>query len=274
MANKLEGKVIAITGPRKAEEMSILVQKQGGIPLIRPMQGTMLEEFEHLDSEVDKLLQQPLDWVIWTTGMGVNQLIEAAREAGKLDELLLRLSELKHAARGYKTVNALRKLVITPDVRDDDGSTLGLVRAMEALGSDAWRGKRLALQLHGDPAPALVRCAQALGASVMELLPYRHTAPPPEDSEQLLRELLAGEIDAVAITSAPQARNLFRYAEEQGLAAELRGIFEGRTLAAAVGKVTAAALSDEGVARILVPQEERMGALIVALSRWYQQEQG
>lgn len=270
---KLEGKVVAITGPRKAEEMSVLVQKQGGTAVVRPAQGTMYEGFEHLDQEVDKLIHEPLDWGIWTTGLGLNQLLEAAQEAGKLDALLAKLGAMRHAARGYKTVNALRKLGITPDVRDDDGSTQGLVRAMDALGgAEAWRGQRTALQLHGDPAPVLVQYLHVAGASCVELMPYRHTPPAPGELAQLLQELLAGELDAVALTAAPQVRNLFRYAEEQGCTAQLLDVFATRTLAAAVGKVTAAALRDEGVARILVPQEERMGALIVALSQWYDAE--
>lgn len=271
---KLEGKVVAITGPRKAEEMSVLVQKQGGTAVVRPTQGTLYEGFEHLDREVDKLIHEPLDWGIWTTGMGLNQLLEAAREAGKLDALLAKLGAMRHAARGYKTVNALRKLGITPDVRDDDGSTRGLVRAMDALdgSASAWRGQRAALQLHGDPAPVLVQYLHEAGAEFLELMPYRHTPPAPEQLAQLLQELLAGELDAVALTAAPQVRNLFRYAEEQGCAVQLLDVFATRTLAAAVGKVTAAALRDEGVERILVPQEERMGALIVALSQWYDAE--
>lgn len=268
---KLEGKVVAITGPRKAEEMSLLVQKQGGTAVIRPTQGTMYEEFEHLEREIDKLINEPLDWGIWTTGLGVNQLVEAAREADKLEALLAKLRVMRHAARGYKTLNALRKLGITPDVRDDDGSTRGLVRAMDAMdgGASAWRGQRAALQLHGDPAPALVQYLHEAGAVYLELMPYRHTPPAPGQLELLLQELLAGELDAVALTAAPQVRNLFRCAEEEGVTAQLLDVFATRTLAAAVGKVTAAALRDEGVERILVPQEERMGALIVALSQWY-----
>lgn len=38
---KLTGKRIAITGPRKAAELSIIVEKMGGIPLVRPAQGTV-----------------------------------------------------------------------------------------------------------------------------------------------------------------------------------------------------------------------------------------
>ncbi|MCE5168852.1 uroporphyrinogen-III synthase [Paenibacillus profundus] len=270
--SKCEGKVIALTGPRKAEEMATIVSKQGGTSLIRPTQGTMFEQFEHLEAEVDKLIYEPIDWAIWTTGMGVDKLVEAARAAGKGDALLAKLAQLRHAARGYKTVNALRRLGLAVDVRDDDGSTLGLIRALRSGGAERFAGTRAALQLHGDPAPALVQFLQEAGAESVELMPYRHT--PPEDSvlRQLTEELLEGKIDAVAMTSAPQARFLFAYAREQGLTGQLLEVFKERTLMAAVGKVTAAAIADEGVERILVPEEERMGALIVTLSQWFEQQ--
>ncbi len=42
--------------------------------------------------------------------------------------------------------------------------------------------------------------------------------------------------------------------------------FEKQVLAAAVGKVTAEAIRDEGVKRVLAPDIERMGAMIIELS--------
>lgn len=266
---KCEGKVIALTGPRKAEEMSLLVVKQGGTPLVRPTQGTMFEHFEHLAAEVDKLLEAPVQWAIWTTGMGLDKLLEAAREAKKEEAFLAKMRKIRHAARGYKTANALKRLGIAPDVRDDDGSTVGLVRAMTAYGVEGWRGSFVALQLHGDPAPLLNEFLHHAGAQCVELMPYRHIPPDESVLKQFASELLEGRIDAVAITSAPQIRFLFSYAKEAGIADKLRQVFQERTLLAAVGKVTAAAAVDEGITRMLVPEEERMGALIIALSRWF-----
>ncbi|UHA72004.1 uroporphyrinogen-III synthase [Paenibacillus sp. 481] len=268
---KLAGKTVALTGPRKAEEMANIVSRQGGTPIIRPTQGTMFEHFERLEEEVDKLLETPLTWAVWTTGMGLDKLMEAAREAGKADMLIAKLKQLRHAARGYKTYNALKRLGIMPDVRDDDGSTLGLVRAMREYGVEQWAGQSVSLQLHGDPAPVLVQFLQESGATWVELMPYRHTPPEPSVLAQLTDELLQGKVDAVAMTSAPQARFLFAYAREKGITEQLLHVFATRTLAAAVGRVTAAALADEGVERILVPEEERMGVLIVTLSQWFNQ---
>ncbi len=43
-----------------------------------------------------------------------------------------------------------------------------------------------------------------------------------------------------------------------------------KVLAAAVGKVTAEALKEEGVERVLAPESERMGAMIIELAHYYQ----
>nr|WGE07326.1 hypothetical protein P5658_21495 [Bacillus subtilis] len=45
----------------------------------------------------------------------------------------------------------------------------------------------------------------------------------------------------------------------------MKKVFEERAIAAAVGKVTAEALREEGITRLLAPEIERMGAMIVEL---------
>jgi uroporphyrinogen-III synthase len=108
-------------------------------------------------------------------------------------------------------------------------------------------------------------------AQFKEILPYQHIPPQAEVMEQLINELISGKIDAVNFTSAPQARFLFSFAREYGQADHIRELFESSVVAVAVGKVTAAALREEGVGRIVIPDQERMGSAIVALEHYYQQ---
>ncbi|MDF2959407.1 MAG: uroporphyrinogen methyltransferase, partial [Paenibacillus sp.] len=42
MAEGLEGKRIVITGSRKISELSEIIERQGGVPVVRPQQGTLL----------------------------------------------------------------------------------------------------------------------------------------------------------------------------------------------------------------------------------------
>lgn len=41
MAQRMAGKRVALAGPRKADEMALLVVKMGGEPVHRPAQGTV-----------------------------------------------------------------------------------------------------------------------------------------------------------------------------------------------------------------------------------------
>lgn len=53
----------------------------------------------------------------------------------------------------------------------------------------------------------------------------------------------------------------------------MKKVFEERAIAAAVGKVTAEALREEGITRLLAPEIERMGAMIVELTKYYEEKE-
>lgn len=266
MARRLEGKRVALTGPRRAEELGKLVENMGGTPLYRPAQGTVLLDDVALRDGIVDWVEHPPDWSIFTTGMGLDALFDMAGDMNVAEQLRDHLRAGKIAARGYKTVNALKKRELTPIVRDDDGSTEGLIRG---LSEHELRGASVLLQLHGDPAPRLVAWLEEQGAQCRQILPYRHFAPPAEELEQLLSDILAGEVDAVTFTSGPQVRFLMEHAGRQGRLADLMKALEGPVLAVAVGKVTAAGLYEAGVPRVLAPKEERMGSMMVELARYY-----
>ncbi|CAM4507659.1 MAG: uroporphyrinogen-III synthase [Paenibacillus macerans] len=266
MARRLEGKRIALTGPRRAEELGKLVENLGGIPLYRPAQGTVLLDDADLRSGIAAWVETPPDWSIFTTGMGLEAVFEMAEDMGAAQQLWENLRRNAIAARGYKTANALKKRQLTPLVRDDDGSTEGLIRG---LAEHDFTGKSVMLQLHGDPAPQLTAWLEEQGASCRQVLPYRHIAPPEEALEELLADIVEGKVDAVTFTSGPQVRFLMEHAEKRGRLEALMQALEGPVLAVAVGKVTASGLREAGVPRVLAPKEERMGSMIVELARYY-----
>ena len=263
---RLNGKTIALAGQRKSEELSKLVENLGGQALIRPAQGTVFLDDTNVEKEIHALIDGNYEWLIFTTGLGTDKLYQTAANMGLGEQFLQALTNAKIAARGYKTVNVLKKLGLTPDVRDDDGSTAGLVRELRG---HSLKGCRVALQLHGDPAPLLIDSLEEQQAEYREILPYKHIPPKPEVMEQLVREILAGKIDAVNFTSTPQARFLMSYAKEHGLEKELLEAFSTNVMAVSVGKVTAQALREVGITRMVVPEEERMGSAIIALVNYY-----
>ncbi|KAB7707839.1 uroporphyrinogen-III synthase [Bacillus aerolatus] len=268
MGKGLEGKRIVIAGSRKTEEMSAIIEKQGGTALVRPLQGTVFLAEEEVGSEIKELISTQVDWVIFTTGIGTEALVETAGKLGIKEDFLQVIQHAKVAVRGYKTFAALKKLGVTPAATDDDGTTAGLIRALD---KEDLVNKRVAVQLHGEKAPALMAFLDKKGAEVQCLLPYRHHAPEEETVGKLLNEVLNKEVDVVCFTTAIQVRSLFDYAKQTGRTEELLSAFTASTLAGAVGKVTAEALTEEGVTRMVVPELERMGAMIMELSRFYKE---
>ncbi|MDR0267103.1 uroporphyrinogen-III synthase [Paenibacillus sp.] len=268
MTERLGGRTIALTGPRKAEDMAKIVEKMGGTALIRPAQGTVfLDDVETRKSLADWIAEPPA-WTVLTTGIGLDALFNVAASMNAESDLLKVLQQSSIAARGYKTVNALRKRGLEPLVRDDDGSTSGLIRS---LAEYELHGTEVVLQLHGDPAPKLEAWLEEQEANVRRVLPYRHIPPEPEQLEQLLDDILRHVIDAAAFTSAPQIRNLTEYARSQGKLEDMIQAFQGPVVAAAVGKITAQALLEEGITRVVYPPEdERMGSMVVELARYFQ----
>lgn len=270
MGKGLHGKRVAIGGSRKTEEISTIIEKQGGTPVIRPLQGTVYLAEKQVEPDLRTFVEEKADWVIFTTGIGTETLVDMAEKIGLKDEFLQAIRQAKAACRGYKTLAALKKLGITPEASDEDGTTRGLIRSLEP---HDFSGKTVMVQLHGEKAPALIAFLEEKGASVLPILPYQHIPPEEETVERLCRELMNGEIDAVCFTTAIQVRSLFDFAKERGYINEMKAVFEERAIAAAVGKVTAEALREVGITRLLAPEIERMGAMIIELSKYYEEKE-
>jgi uroporphyrinogen-III synthase len=267
MAAPLQGKRIALACHRRADDLAKLVTKFGGTPLLRPtMRILPATDDPLLLATMRQLLKEGADWLVFTTGVGVQGLAEVAEKLGMEDAWRSLLRSARLAARGYKTANALRSLGIADFVRDTYGTTESL---LAALASEDFSDRKVAVQLFGEPVPEVTDWFRRRGAKVTELLAYRHLPSPPFVLDTLLHEILLGKVDAVLFTSAPQVRFLFAHAQSRHQKEALCDAFQRRVVAGAVGQVSAQALREFGVTRCVVPEEERMGAMVIALVRHF-----
>ena len=268
MGKGLEGKHVVLGASRKTEEMSTLIHKQGGTASVRSLQGTVFKAGVEIESDLKSFALDGADWVILTTGIGLQTLLEQAENLGLQQKFIEQLKAAQIASRGYKTAAALKKLDIQAVVSDDDGTTQGLIRQMQEVDL---KGKKVVVQLHGEKAPSLIEFLEGKGAMISLLLPYQHIAPEIETLEILCNEMLNGEVDAVCFTTAIQVHWLFHYVKQQDFGEKVISAFNnGKIVATAVGKVTAEALKEEGISKIVVPKHERMGAMIVELAQYYE----
>lgn len=262
----LLGRRIAVAGDRRFDDIGKLVAKQGGEALSRPMMRSAPLDDPETQAAVLRLCDEGCDWLLLVTGMGTRALVGVAEALGRKEDLLARMRSAKLAVRGYKTVKALKELGLKPLVEDDDGTTEGLRRQLEPYD---FAGQRVAFKLHGERVPELTGWLEGRGASVFEIPLYRYRPPSDAEVRGLLDELFAGELDAVAFTSNTQVNYLFAVAARFGRADALREAFAGDVLAASVGHMTSAALREAGVARVVQPEHERMGAMIVAVAEHF-----
>jgi len=78
--------------------------------------------------------------------------------------------------------------------------------------------------------------------------------------------IVRAEVDAVAFTTQAQARHLFAVADSMGARETLTRAMGERVVVAAVGPTCARALSQLGAPAHVVPDQAKMGAMIVALA--------
>ena len=262
----MNGAKIAVLENRAADQLANLIRRYGGQPFCAPA----LAETPDIDAAyISSLLQdwkiRPAKVVIFQTGVGAKALFETTDVLG-LTELLLRLlSESLVVARGPKPTAVLRSRNIRIDRCAKEPYTSAEV--LEALASVALKGERVIVQRYGEPNVELDKRLQARGATVIEIPTYRWAMPAnTQPLAELMEALAGGEIDAVAFTSAVQARNLFAFAERFNRTESLRSDLN-KTLVASIGPVCTRMLEKLGVGVRLEAQPPKLGPLVQALDR-------
>ncbi|WP_184664155.1 uroporphyrinogen-III synthase [Texcoconibacillus texcoconensis] len=267
MINGLTGKRIAFTSSRRTNELSTLIEKQNGVPVSRPLQGTTFFADHKVKEDILNISNEKIDLFVFTTGMGTEALIHLSEQLGVKNNFLHTIHDASIAVRGYKTNTLMRKFDIKTDIVSEDGTIKGLI---DELNDYPFANQKVVVQLHGESAPELINTLEAKGATVIELLPYEHIPPEEETLQMMVEELLRGELGAVCFTTATQVRYLFQHVKDKANLSHVLDIFDSQTLAVGVGKVTKDALKEEGVKEVLTPENEKMGAMVVELSQYYQ----
>ncbi|MFF4420146.1 uroporphyrinogen-III synthase [Streptomyces sp. NPDC001549] len=261
----LAGFTVGVTAARRADELIALLRRRGAQVLHAPaLRIVPLADDSELLAATKELIGRAPDVVVATTAIGFRGWIEAADGWGVGEELLERLRAAELLARGPKVKGAIRAAGLVETWSPDSES---LAEVLERLLADGVDGRRIALQLHGEPLPGFVEALRAGGAEVVVVPVYRWMAP--EDLaplDRLLDAMIGGGVDAVSFTSAPAAASLLSRAEERGLREAVLDALRGRLLSACVGPVTALPLQAHGVDTVQ-PERFRLGPLVQLLCK-------
>lgn len=257
----LAGCVVVVTADRRSGEFSAALTRRGATVRHAPALGMI----PHIDDAAllagtRSLLADPPDTVVVTTGIGFRGWIEAADAAGLAEALVTMLGRTRIVARGPKARGAIQAAGLTADwVAESETSA----EIAEVLLDEGVAGLDVAVQHHGAGADGLDEAFQAAGARVRSLVVYRWGPPPdPAVVTASARAVAAGEVDAVAFTSAPGAAAWLEAADQAGVTDTIVRLCQaGSVVMAAVGPVTAKPLVDRGI-EPLVPDRGRLGSLV------------
>jgi uroporphyrinogen-III synthase len=260
----LDGCTIVIAVDRRSSELAAALERHGA----QVRHAPALTIVPHIDDDAliaatRELIARPPDVVVATTGVGFRGWMEAADEAGLLDELHDALARAQIVARGPKARGAIQQAGLTADwvAESETSAELG-----EFLLAEGVAGRRVAVQHHGSGADGLDELFERAGADVVSLTVYRWGPPP--DPAAVSRSVVAaaqGEVDAVLFTSAPGASEWLTAARHEGvLEAIVDREIEGRLLLASVGPITAGPLLDAGL-QPLIAERGRLGSLVRAV---------
>ncbi|MEU8027338.1 uroporphyrinogen-III synthase [Streptomyces sp. NPDC049099] len=259
----LAGFTVGVTAARRADELGALLQRRGAAVLHAPaLRIVPLADDGELLAATKEIIDQVPDVVVATTAIGFRGWIEAADGWGLGEQLLGRLRGAELLARGPKVKGAIRAVGLTEEWSPCSESLAEVLDRLLAEGVD---GRRIAVQLHGEPLPGFVESLRAGGAEVVPVPVYRWM--PPEDItplDRLLDAAVSRSLDALTFTSAPAAASLLERAETRGLLPDLLSALAHDVLPACVGPVTALPLQAQGVDTIQ-PGRFRLGPLVQLL---------
>jgi uroporphyrinogen-III synthase len=256
----LAGFTVATTAERRRDELISLLERRGARVVSAPaLRLIPLSDDEELQASTLACIREPLDLALITTGIGLRSWVEAAEGWGVGAALLDRLGTTRVLARGPKARGAIRAAGL---VEAWSPASESVAEMLEHVLEAGVAGKRVAVQLHGEPLPELVAALRSAGATVLEVPVYRWL--PPIDVapvRRLVDQIVARTVDGIVFTSGPAVTSLLDRADETGRRAELLDALRTDVLAFCIGPVTGARLEREQVPT-LQPERSRLGALV------------
>lgn len=257
---------IALLEARMTSELAGLVRNHGGEPICVPaVKEAPLDCAKEVSAFIDRLCSGGYHSVIFLTGVGVRALFKEAATLGRESELSAALKTVTTICRGPKPGSVLRQKGIQVSVSAPEPFTTK--ELLEAAADLDFSGKRICLLHYGQRNSELTAALEARGALVDELCLYEWQMP--EDTaglEQLIAQIVAGQIDCVAFTSQVQVIHLFQAAGRIAKTDALKESLSKRTVVASIGPTTTACLLNYGIRPKIEPEHPKMGYLVNSMA--------
>jgi uroporphyrinogen-III synthase len=249
---------------RRAQEIAQLIRNNGGEPVVAPSTREVQTPNDDEQELIRGILRHEFDRIIFMTGVGARALVQAAESVCTRNEFLAALGKIQVIVRGPKPAAVMREFSVPVTLSVPEPNTWHeIVKVLDDNPEKVpLKGKRVAVQEHGEPSPELYSALRDRGAEVVPARVYRWELP--EDIEplkQAIRNLTAQAIDVVMFTSSVQYVHALRVAEEMGLGAQFSEALK-RTVVASIGPTTSQTLRENGIRVDFEPSHPKMGFLV------------
>jgi uroporphyrinogen-III synthase len=257
LSTGLAGKRIVITrAAAQSETLGRELAVRGAIPMVFPLVSfAEPEDFASLDAAIAEI--QRSDWMILTSAQAVRAVAKRSKE---LKLTLIRSGKnLRTACVGPVTAEAARQAGLPVEYVAEMHT--GAAMAVE-LGRRL-QGAKVFLPRSDRANPDLPAALARQGAAVTEVIAYRTLRPTAVD-ELNLKQIADGVADAVLFFSPSGVQHFGElFGSEQ-----LRAL-QDKLAITAVGPVTAKALRETGVSRVVVAEDTTSAAVIEALEKHF-----
>ncbi len=245
-----------------------MVTRLGGTPILAPAVRER-PTGEDAGPLLERLIAGSFRMAIVQTGAAVTALFAEADRRGKLDAVRDALAAMTIVSRGAKPQTALKRQGLAAHVVTIKPHTSH--ELLEALGSADLAGLPVMLLHYGERNAPFAEALAARGAVVEDVCLYEWALP--EDLaplHQVIRRIIAHEVDALLVTTQVQFRFLLEVAARSGDVQALVAALNAHVIVGAVGPVCAAALRAGGVIPHVMPSLPNSASLVGAVADYFQ----
>jgi uroporphyrinogen-III synthase len=266
MAMTLSGMTVAAFESRMATEITRLIERYGGRPLVVPvLREVPLEDNSAAQQFGDDLLAGRIDLCIFLTGVGTTALFDLLKTRYPWTTIMTALQRCVIIARGPKPVAALKAVGLQATVTVPEPNTwVDLVSALDQY--RPVKGLRVAVQEYGVSNPDLMNALEQRGAEVFAVPIYKWALP--EDLGPIrhaLDEIIAGRVNVILITNAAQVDHVMRVLEQDGKVHLFREALR-KIVVASIGPTASERLHHHDWPVDFEPSHPRMGILVKEVS--------
>ncbi len=256
------GLTVAAFESRMAAEITRLIERHGGNPLVTPaLREIPLDDNSAALKFGVRLTTERVDILILLTGVGTTALFELLKTRYPWSSIVASLKQTALVARGPKPIAALKAFGLLPTLTVPEPNTwVDLIYTLDEY--QPVKGLRVAVQEYGASNPDLLEALKHRGAEVFQVPIYRWALP--EDLGPLrhsLDEVIAEKVSVLLITNAAQVDHVMQVLEKDGKVVPFCSALK-KMVVASIGPTASERLRHYDWPIDLEPSHPKMGILV------------